>query len=183
MSQRASGYDPKDRDAYQTPPWVTATIVPHLKNLGVAHVWEPAAGDGQIVATLRRHGFGAVGTDIVDGCDFLNGCTPLATFDAIVSNPPYGHGRTALQFIERALEFTRPKQGAVAMLLKVDFDSGRTRRHVFGDCPAFVGKVVLVERIVWFEPAIASPSENHSWFLWSWRYVGKPTISYASNGG
>jgi hypothetical protein len=85
----------------------------------------------------------------------------------------------ALQFIERALEFTRPNKGAVAMLLKVDFDSGKTRRHVFAECPAFVGKVVLTERIVWFEPAIAQPSENHAWALWSWKHIGRPTISYA----
>jgi hypothetical protein len=180
VSQRVSGYARKDREGYQTPAWVTAAIVPYLKALGAANIWEPAAGDGQIVAALRQHGFAAVGTDIVAGNDFLNSCTPPMTFDTIVSNPPYGTGgRIALQFIERALAFTEPKQGSVAMLLKVDFDSGKTRSHVFAECPAFVGKVVLTERIVWFKPAIAKPSENHSWFCWSWKHAGKPTISYA----
>jgi hypothetical protein len=100
------------------------------------------------------------GTDILDSHDFLNGCTPPPTYDAIVSNPPYGWiGKTALKFIEQALEFTRPTQGAVAMLLKVDFDGGKTRSHVFADCPA---KVVLTERIGWFEPKIGVPSDNHA---------------------
>ena len=100
--------------------------------------------------------------------------------NAIVSNPPYGTGgRRALEFIERSLELTRPVQGIVAMLLKVDFDSGKSRRHVFADCPAFAGKVVLIERIVWFEPAIAEPSDNHAWHVWPWSHCGPPTISYA----
>jgi hypothetical protein len=180
LSQRFSGYDRKDRDAYQTPLWVTATIVPHLRALGVTTVWEPACGDGQIVAALRDHGFDVVGTDIATGDDFLNGCVQPPAYDAIVSNSPYGTGgRIARQFIERALEVTRPRRGAVAMLLKVDFDSGKTRRHLFAECAAFVGKVVLTDRIVWFEPAIAGPSENHAWALWSWKHVGPPTIWYA----
>jgi hypothetical protein len=176
MSQRVSGYIRKDRDAYQTPTWVTDVLVPHLRVLGVTSVWEPAAGDGQIVAALQPHDFGVIGSDILDGNDFLDGCREPALYDAIVSNPPYGK---AQQFIERALEFTKPRQGVVAMLLKVDYDSGITRSHLFADCPAFVGKIVLTERIVWFVPKIAQPSDNHAWYLWSWRHVGSPTIAYA----
>jgi hypothetical protein len=90
LSQRFSGYDRKDRDAYQTPSWVTAAIVPHLRTLGVTTVWDPACGNGQIVAALHDHGFDAVGTDITAGNDFLNGCIPPTTCDAIATNPPYG---------------------------------------------------------------------------------------------
>jgi hypothetical protein len=141
LGQRFSGYDRKDRDAYQTPSWVTATIVPHLRALGVTTVWDPACGDGLIVKAFRDHGFDAVGTDIAAGNDFLNGCIAPTTYDALVTNPPYGSGgRIAQQFIDQALEFTRPKKGAVAMLLKVDFDSGKTRRHLFAACRAFVGR-------------------------------------------
>jgi hypothetical protein len=139
---------------------------------------------GLIVKAFRDHGFDAVGTDIAAGNDFLNGCIAPTTYDALVTNPPYGSGgRIAQQFIDQALEFTRPKKGAVAMLLKVDFDSGKTRRHLFAACRAFVGKVVLTERIVWFEPAIAGPSDNHAWALWSWKHVGRPTIFYAPSPG
>jgi hypothetical protein len=178
LSQRVSGYDRKERDAYQTPAWVTDVIAPHLRSLGVSNVWEPACGDGQMVAALRDNGFVAIGTDILSGHDFLNGCAPPPTFDAIVTNPPFERDQ-ALKFIERALELTQPMCGSVAMLLRVDFDSGKTRGHLFADCPAFAGKVVLTKRIVWFEPAIAQPSDNHSWFCWSWRHIGRPTISYA----
>jgi hypothetical protein len=90
MSQRVSAYNRKERDAYQTPAWVTDVLAPHLRSIGVTKVWEPAAGDGQIVAALRSNGFVAVGTDILDGHDFLNSCAPSTTYHAIVSNPPYG---------------------------------------------------------------------------------------------
>lgn len=30
MSQRDSGYQRKERDAYETPEWVTLALIPHL---------------------------------------------------------------------------------------------------------------------------------------------------------
>ena len=174
MSQRNSPYARKDRDSYQTPSWVTGVLVPHLRSFHVENVWEPAAGDGQMVEALRRHGCGVTGTDIVGGADFLN-CDEPDRYDSIVTNPPYG---LAAEFIERALQLTEPRQGTVAMLLRVDYDSAATRRHLFAYCPAFAMKLVLTRRITWFEPKIASPSENHAWFVWSWRHVGLPTIAY-----
>ena len=90
MGQRFSGYDRKDGDAYQTPSWVTATIVPHLRALGVTTVWDPACGDGLIVKAFRDHGFDAMGTDITAGNDFLNGCIAPATCDALVTTPLMG---------------------------------------------------------------------------------------------
>ena len=46
------------------------------------------------------------------------------------------------------------------MLLRVDYDSAATRRHLFADNPAFALKVVVTRRITWFEPKIYSPSEE-----------------------
>jgi hypothetical protein len=48
------------------------------------------------------------------------------------------------------------------MLLRVDFDSGKTRTPPFRDCPAFAEKVVLLDRIMWF-PGTVGPSMNHAW--------------------
>jgi hypothetical protein len=44
-----------------------------------------------------------------------------------------------------------PTDGFVAMLLKCDFDSAKTRGHLFGRCPEFAKKRTLVERTRWFE--------------------------------
>jgi len=54
-------------------------------------------------------------------------------------------------------------------LLPCDFDSAKTRARYFGDCPHFVGKIVLRRRVVWFERndgKRAAPRENSAWFLW-----------------
>ena len=63
----------------------------------------------------------------------------------------HSQGKVAVRFIERELNLTRPDQGAVAMLLKVDFDSGLTRRRLFADCPARMTKLALLKSIEWFK--------------------------------
>jgi hypothetical protein len=82
----------------------------------------------------------------------------------------------ACRFIAHALELVP----VVAMLLRIDFDSGKTRAGLFRDCAAFAQKIVLLDRIVWFEREGApGPSENHCWMIWNRRHRGPPTISYA----
>jgi hypothetical protein len=62
------------------------------------------------------------------------------------------------------------------MLLPIDFDSGKTRRHVFQH-PAFALKLVLLDRIKWFDGQ--SGSTNHCWCVWDWKHKGPPVIKYA----
>jgi hypothetical protein len=70
-------------------------------------------------------------------------------------------------------------------LLPCDFDSAKTRARYFGDCPEFVGKIVLRERIVWFQRSDGireAPKENSAWFLWErspLRIRRQPVILYA----
>jgi tRNA G10 N-methylase Trm11 len=132
MSQRSSEYVRKERNDYPTPAWVTETVIPHLMGLNVTSIWEPAAGEGGMAAALTRAGFTVIATDLSGGVNFLDDkAQAVSRCDAIVTNPPYGlQGKLAERFIERALNLTRPNQGAVAMLLKVDFDSGLTRLPV-----------------------------------------------------
>jgi hypothetical protein len=182
MPQRFSEYARKERDDYPTPPWVTETVIPHLKAANVSSIWEPAAGEGGMAASLAGAGFAVTATDLSSSVNFLDDKTSPAPSrcDAIVTNPPYGiQGKLAERFIERALDLTRPCQGVVAMLLKVDFDSGLTRRRFFADCPAWACKLVLLKRILWFESTNGmGPSDNHAWYVWSWRHTGPPTIAY-----
>ncbi len=183
MSQRHSEYKRQPDELYETPPWVTRCIVPWLKHYGLQYVWEPAPGSRKMVNELRRLGF-----DVSYHAkqDFLTaesprgrdpgldpGCNP--EIDAICTNPPYGKGgKLAEQFIEHALILS----DSVAMLLRVDFDSGKTRQHLFGGNPAFSHKIVLLDRIMWFEGSVG-PSTNHAWFCWRRTHQGRPTISYA----
>ena len=99
---------------------------------------------------------------------------PDDRIDCIVTNPPYGiGGRLASQFIAHAIELVP----LVAMLLRIDFDGGKTRTHLFRDCPVFAQKIVLLDRIMWF-PGDVGPSTNHAWFIWNERHRGPATIGY-----
>jgi hypothetical protein len=169
MSQRASGYERKTLDSYATPMWVTQALAPHLPAIG-GQIWEPAAGDGQMVAALTGMGFDVFGTDIVDGVDFLD-CVPRACA-AVITNPPYAWAKA---FIERALDVTRPC-GLVAMLLRADYDHAATRSSLFTH--PFAKKVALTKRIVWFAGPKAAPSFNHAWFVWDYKHCGPPTLAY-----
>ena len=173
MSQRASGRERIERDCYETPAWVTEALLPHLWGGPSGLVWEPACGSGKMVAALTGAGHEVIGTDIATGHDFLT--TPLGRpYRAIITNPPYTH---ATEFIERALALM-PPDGIVAMLLRTDFDHAKTRRHLFGGCPAFARKLVLMRRIRWFEGSTGSPSFNHAWYVWWAEYRGLPRLLY-----
>lgn len=179
MAQRDSGHKRIKHDVYQTPAWVTEAIIPHLKIDRRRTIWEPAAGDGQMVKVLRDHDFKVQSSDIRRGRDFLK---KVVHVGAVVTNPPYSF---AQEFIEHALACTEKERGIVALLLRVDFDSGSTRRHLFAEHPAFSKKVVLTKRIEWFKPKIikgkkpSGPSENHCWMIWRWTNHLAPTIGYA----
>jgi hypothetical protein len=137
---------------------VVEALLPHIPKR-VTTILEPAAGNGAIVKVLQRAGYKLVQRDLARGQDYLlsNDHHP-----GTITNPPYGRGRLALRFIEHALEHS----DFVAMLLQVYFDFGQTRKHVFRDCKAFVGKIVLVERILWFPGTDGDPSDNHARFVW-----------------
>jgi hypothetical protein len=176
MSQRPSGYQRKEFDRYQTPALVTNVLVPHISNIAWRHIWEPAAGEGQMVRELAKHCPNVHSSDIETGIDFLRQGNALAT-DAIITNPPYALAR---QFIEHALALTKPTTGIVAMLLRTDYDHAATRQHLFSGCYAFARKIVLTKRIVWFDGPGAAPSFNHAWYLWDWLHDGPPELAYAS---
>lgn len=177
MSQRASGYERKERDLYETPEWVTDALVPHLPIylLSGSHVWEPACASGKMLRVLQDAGFHAVGTDIETGTDFLETKYPPDELRAIITNPPY---ETAEHFINMSLHLTEGGGGLVAMLLRTDYDHAKTRGYMFGAHKAFAKKIVLTKRIKWFEDSKGQPSFNHAWFIWDWQHKGPPVLAY-----
>jgi hypothetical protein len=70
MAQRNSEYARLPMDQYQTPDWVTEALIPHIPRR-VKNVWEPAAGNGDMVKALRHHGYNVRASDIKTGKDFL----------------------------------------------------------------------------------------------------------------
>jgi hypothetical protein len=174
MSQRASGYERRPNEDYPTPDWVAAAIAGYLKRRAL-HVWEPAAGNSAFAKAL-----GSAGFKVYASADdfFQYRAPPHERIDAIATNPPYGDDRRGLlacAFIRHALAL---EVRIVAMLLRVDFDSGKTRADLFRDHPAFAGKITLLDRIKWF-PGSSGPSDNHAWFIWDRHHRGAPWIAYA----
>jgi hypothetical protein len=147
-------------DAYETPTNVTEVVAPYLHKSRCRVVWDPCDGPNSLIAkTLRGAGFKVVATN----ADFLmTSVLPVPGIDSICTSPPYGlGGRTAHAFIRHALKLVP----TVFMLLRVDYDSGKTRTDIFANNLDFVGKVVLLDRIRFFQGP-SSPSDNHCWFVW-----------------
>lgn len=181
MAQRESGYERKERDLYETPAWVTGILIPYIPDELKSYIWEPACASGKMATTLDAHYATDLVTDYGESdVNFLSVLNLPENCKTIITNPPFN--REAEKFIRHALTLTKEVNGFVAMLLPVDFDSAKTRRDMFNDCPAFNKKIVLTKRIVWFEnpETTAGPSSNHAWFVWDWsRDTDKPaTIHY-----
>lgn len=183
MSQRDSGFEKIRNDFYATPEWVTECLMVEEEFIG--DILEPACGHGHISVYLKNNGLDVCTMDIishesVDVCADFFSLNHLCLPNHIITNPPYGNGgRLATKFIEHALSLTERQSSKVAMLLRADFDSGKTRSHLFADCPAFKKKIVLTDRIAWANiKQTATPSVNHAWFIWDWWNTEKPVIAY-----
>lgn len=182
MVQRGSSNFPRQaRDTYITPREPVVSLILSGPTFG-KRICDPCCGNGALLKALEELGYDVFGSDLepfgpYPKQDFI-ASDPWASQYDIITNPPYGpQGMLARMFIERALECTQPWQGKVAMLLPMDYDSGSTRRHVFGDHPAFVCKVVLCYRIKWFGDQ--GGEQNFAWYVWDWKNESYPRIIYA----
>lgn len=160
-----SGYKRIANDAYFTPTWCTEVLLRHVDFMGT--IWEPAAGNGAMVAPLRRAGNDVYATDIdpihhnIRQADFFEFTGMLPGARNIVTNPPYS---CALKFIQHALQLCQ--NGTVAMLLRNEFDCAASRQNLFQMEACFSMKIVLTRRPRWFADDRASPRHNFAWFIW-----------------
>lgn len=81
-------------DRCQTPAYALDPLLSYLKPGWT--IWEPAAGEGNLVRALQSHGFNVIASDLLTDCigDGVIGGRNFFTwqpphFDAIVTNPPY----------------------------------------------------------------------------------------------
>lgn len=159
------------RDKYYTPISLTGAL---LAAEYFQHVLDPAAGAGHILDACALAGITAEGFDIapdrpsIAKRNFFD-VTTIGETD-ILANPPFGQlGLLACRFIVHSLVLTERMGGKVCMLLQADFDSGKTRRPLFEDHPAFARKYVLTERIYWANlEATERSSSNHAFYVWDW---------------
>jgi hypothetical protein len=157
-------------DCYSTSPVAVEALL-RVEDLPF-HIWEPAAGHGPIVHTLREAGHRVVASDIQHytfeldfEADFLETTrAPIGT-EAIVTNPPY---ELATEFVEHALTLC-PR---VVMLCRLAFLESR-RRAVILDSGTLAAVHVFIERLPmmhrdgWAGPR-ASSAIPYAWFVF-WR--------------
>jgi hypothetical protein len=167
----------RDHDLYETPACAVEALlrvekIPHM-------LWEPAAGPGSIVRTLRNHGHAVIASDIIDygGLhfvrDFLGEIGAPAGVETVITNPPY---RLAEEFVEHAIRLC-PR---VVMLLRLAFleserrcaileDRGLARVHVFRK------RLPMMHRAGW-EGRKANSGMAFAWFIWNRNHIGPATI-------
>lgn len=125
----------QDFDRYETPGWMTASLLEHQPIDRALTILEPCCGDGAIVRALAASGFKTIITNDLDprheASRHRDAADPafweLETFsrvDWVITNPPFN---VALQIVEQAVILARI---GVAMLLRKTFlEPTGTERH------------------------------------------------------
>lgn len=172
----------EENDYYATDP-VALELLLDMESFSHC-VWEPACGEGHLSKVLEEHGYDVLSTDLVDrgygtgGCDFLK-ITDSVDRD-IITNPPYKYAR---EFVEHAIDLVTENH-KVAMLLKIQFLEGKSRRELFKKYPPkFV--YVSTSRINCCKNGDFSKGQRdnnsaqaYAWFIWEKGYTGEPIIRW-----
>ncbi len=148
-------------DDFQTPPEALDILLPYLS--GYSHVWECAAGKGNLAGALKAEGFKVTATD--KEWNFLSGRDNPDGADVIVTNPPYSIKNA---FLERAYERGLP----FAFLLPLSTLESARRQKLFA---RYGIDIVLPSRRYHFEtPSGRSGKSSSAWFATAWFCHGIP---------
>ena len=119
-------------DFYPTPPECTVALCEFLEDHFLlwrgSRIWEPACGDGAMVRVFEDRGYTVIGTDIMQGQDYLTADMPSGDVDWIITNPPFC---LAQDFIRRSVQHGKP----FALLLKSQYWHSAKRHKLFASCP------------------------------------------------
>ena len=129
--------NPKAFDRCQTPPYALKPLLPYLAHDRI--IWEPASGEGILVAALRAAGYTVFGSDIISGQNFWSE-QPIV-WDCIVTNPPYS---IKYAWLKRCYDLARP----FALLLPVETLGAQSAQRLFKQ---FGVEVVFMNRRINFK--------------------------------
>lgn len=171
QAQSIVGYSDKraNNDFYPTPREGTEALLSRIRF--DKRVWECACGDGAISKVLIDHGHDVISTDLFDygygtsGVDFLKTSSEYRESlgaETIVTNPPY---KSAESFLSQA-HYIGIK--TLAMLLKLSFLEGQSRKELFAKLPpAWV--LVFSKRLTFNKNGIEKSGTGmiaFAWFIW-----------------
>jgi hypothetical protein len=179
-----TGDNPQDRpanDFYSTPPLATQALLDNEKFKGP--ILEPACGEGAITQVLLNNEYEVISSDLHDygygnaPIDFLSYDSKKLSYPSIITNPPYKY---AEQFLSKALELTKEREGKVALLLKLQFLEGQKRKVLLENSPL---KTVYVfsRRLSFTRGGTTTGNQGmmaFAWFVWDWGYWGYPVVKW-----
>lgn len=188
-------FERERRDFYATPSWVTEALLRRVTLRGP--VWEPCCGTGAISTVLESHGHRVVSTDIDDhgygtpGVDIFSRTRLPEGCCSLVTNPPYGdsgsHGGQSrsstamLNFLRHCLDVTAPAGGQLALLVRLQWISGRRAAAVMSDAP-WTAVVALTRRIRWFDMGehTKNAQHHHAWVVFDFARTeaGPPVLLF-----
>src|SRR5262245_24690260 len=125
MSAAGRGAERIEQGFYETPEWLTESVMPVLERYDIRRILEPAVGGGAILRVLWRHYPNAIIDygDIQTGQNFFSYAYE-AVYDCTITNPPFS---MALEFMRRPLQLRRTKKSIVVMLARVNFLGSQRR--------------------------------------------------------
>jgi len=176
MTKHARITDADKLDRYYTPTWATLLLLERLDQLDEwssdATVAEPCAGQGHIVAPLRKHGHDVIAGDIdpessypqVDALsDRARG--RYASADWVITNPPYSAATgSATDVIESMMRLGKP----MAVLLRITWlEPCSARAGLLSDPVMSPDEITVLPRVHYEGPAGGKGNPATScWVLW-----------------
>ena len=143
-------------DFYPTPRECTLALLTFLEERFLIRsgdtIWEPACGSNAMVEVMREKGYNVIGTDIINGQDYLS-TEIVDDYSWIITNPPFC---IAQDFIIRSSALNKP----FALLLKSQYWHSVKRLKIFSDIqptfvlpltwrPDFLGKGASLMDMIW----------------------------------
>lgn len=121
MNRGGDIYEPEGSDACQTPPEGLQPLLPYVNPEW--EIWEPAQGQGLLVAAMRESGLHVVYSgDRETGQNFFE--YEPEEWDCIITNPPYS---IKYDWLERCYELGKP----FALLMPVEMLGAKTAQALF----------------------------------------------------
>jgi hypothetical protein len=166
-----------DKDAYETPEWVTKGLMEYLALPKNIEILEPACASGLMVKAMRDLGYRSVtGQDLSKGQDFLRRTKKARN---IITNPPYKDDLPE-RFARHALDNLVPKGGYVALLLTLHFLGSNGRFIFFSETHKPFHIIYMSDRIRFLVKGkpISGQAYDHCWVIWKKGFTGETTSSW-----
>lgn len=152
-------------DRCQTPPYALDPLLPYLRRSW--HIWESAAGRGNLVGALTAKGYTVTGSDLLDGRNFFDDPPPHC--DVIVTNPPYS---IKFDWLARCYALGRP----FALLVPVETIGAQAAQRLMERHGV---ELLVLNRRVNFEMPVMGDAGSGAQFpvLWlCWKLLPSPIV-------